>query len=82
MEFCKITEAQNRAPQDVQNEFVESQEELLRKEKALRDTQLRSKHEMLKLKRAQIQQVDEMSIQRITKLFISSLSNCSICKNR
>ena len=47
-----IGEAQNRALQDVQNEFVESrreqtrlQEELLRKEKALRDTQIRSKHE-------------------------------------
>ena len=62
----KRTEAQSRAPQDVQNEFVESrreqirlQEELLRKEEALRDTQIRSKHEMGKMKRAQIQQVDE-----------------------
>ena len=43
----KRTEAQNSALQDVQNEFVESrreqtrlQEELLRKEKALRDTQI------------------------------------------
>ena len=43
----KRTEAQNRALQDVQNEFVESrreqtrlQEELIRKEKALRDTQI------------------------------------------
>ena len=49
----KRTEAQNRAPQDVQSEFVESrreqtrlQEELLRKEKALRDTQIRSMHEL------------------------------------
>ena len=51
----KRTEAQNRAPQDVQNEFVEScrkqtrsQEELVRQEKALRDKQIRSKHEMEK----------------------------------
>ena len=51
----KRTEAQNRALQDVQNEFVESrreqtrlQEELLQKEQALRDTQIRSKHEMEK----------------------------------
>ena len=68
----KRTEAQNRALQDVQNEFVESrreqtrlQEELLRKEKALRDTQIRSKHEMERMKRAQVQQVDEFSIQKL-----------------
>ena len=49
----KQTEAQTRTLQDVQNEFVESrreqtrlQEEVLRKEKALRDKQIRSKHEM------------------------------------
>ena len=49
--------AQSRALHDVQNEFVESrreqtrlQEELLRKEKALRDTQIRSKHGMGKIK--------------------------------
>ena len=60
----KRTEAQNRALQDVQNEFVEYrreqtrlQEALLRKEKALRETQIRSKHDMGKIKRAQIQQV-------------------------
>ena len=68
----KRTEAQSRAPQDVQNEIVEScreqtrlQEGLLRKEKALRDTQIRSKHEMGKMKRAQIQQVDEFSMQKL-----------------
>ena len=51
----KRTEAQNRAVQDVQNEFVESRRErtllqvkMLRKEKALRDTQIRSRHEMEK----------------------------------
>ena len=63
---------QNRARKDVQNEFVESrreqtrlQEELLRKEKALRDTQIRSMHEMGRLKRAQVQQVDEFSMQKL-----------------
>ena len=68
--YKKRTEAQNRALQDVQNEFVESrreetrlQEELLRKEKPLQDTQVRSKHEMGKMKRAQVQQFDEFSMQ-------------------
>ena len=49
----KRTEAQNRAPQDVQNEFVESRreqtrlkEELLRKENSLRDALIRSMHEL------------------------------------
>ena len=58
--------------QDVQNEFVESrreqtrlQEELLRKEKFLRDTQIRTKHVMERMKRAQVQQVDEMSTQKL-----------------
>ena len=57
---------------DVQNEFVESrreqtrlQEELLRKEKALRDTQIRSMREMGRMKRAQVQQVDEFSVQKL-----------------
>ena len=52
----KRTEAQNRALQDVKNEFVESrreqtrlQEELLRKEQALQHTQIRSEHEREKL---------------------------------
>ena len=56
----------------MQNDFVESrreqtrlQEELLRKEKAFRDTQIRSKHEMVKMKRAQVQQVDEFSMQKL-----------------
>ena len=42
-----------------------SQEELLRKDKALRDAQIRSKHEMGKKKRAQKQQVDEFSMQNL-----------------
>ena len=68
----KRTEVQDRALQDVQNEFVESrreqarlQEELVRKENALRDTQIRSMHELEKMRRAQIQQVDEFSIQKL-----------------
>ena len=68
----KRTEAQNRALQDVQNEFVESrreqtrlQEELIQKKKVFRDTQIRSKHEMERMKRAQVQQVDEFSIQKL-----------------
>ena len=68
----KRTEAQNRAPQDVQNEFVgscrkqtRSQEELLRREKALRDTQIRSKHEIGDMKRAQELRVDEVSVQQL-----------------
>ena len=43
------------------------QEELLRKEKALRDTQIRSKHEMGKMKRAQVQQVDEFSMKKLSE---------------
>ena len=54
--------------------FVESrreqtrlQEELLRKESALRDTQIRNKHIMERMKRAQVQQVDEFSSQKLTE---------------
>ena len=60
--------------QEVQNEFVESrreqtrlQEELLRNEKVLRDTQIRRKHEMGKMKRARVQQVDEFSMQKLKR---------------
>ena len=67
----KRTEAQDQALQGVQNEFVESrreqtrlQGELLRKEKALRDTQIRSMNEMGRMKRAQEQQVEEFSVQK------------------
>ena len=55
------------------NEFVESsgtkldcEGNLFRKEKALRETQIRSKHEMEKMKRAQVQQVDEKSVNHET----------------
>ena len=54
----KRTEVQDGALQEVQ-------EELLRKENALRDTQIRNTHEMEKMKRAQEQQVGEFSIQKV-----------------
>ena len=44
-------------------EQVRQQEELVMKEKALRDTQIRSIHEMGELKRAQELRVDEFSLQ-------------------
>ena len=46
-------------------ENIRLQEELSRKEKALPDTQIRSMHEMGEVKRAQVQQVDEFSIQKL-----------------
>ena len=65
----KRSEEQDKSMLYVQNEFVESrreqarlQEELLRKEKALRDTQIRNMHELEKMKRAQVQQVEEFSV--------------------
>ena len=67
----KRSEEQDKSMLYVQNEFVESrreqarlQEELLRKEKALRDTQIRNMHELEKMKRAQVQQVEEFSVQK------------------
>ena len=66
------TEAQDRALQDVQNEFLASrreqtrlQEELLRTENALRDTQIRGMHETGRMKIAQEQQVEEFSVQKL-----------------
>ena len=65
-------EEQSKALEDVQNEFVESrreqtrlQEELLRKEKALRDTKIRSKHEMGGVLDAKIREYHETIQQRI-----------------
>ena len=45
-------------------EQVRLQEELLVKEKALRDTQIRSMHEMGEIKRAQELRVEEFSVQK------------------
>ena len=68
----KRTDAQGRALQDVQDEIVKSrreqtrlQEKLLRKDKALRDTQIRNMHEMGEMKRAQELRVDEVSVQKL-----------------
>ena len=72
MMYKKRTEAQDRVIQDVHNEFVKSrreqtrlQEESRRKEKALRDTQIRSMHEMGRMKRAKEQQVEEFPVQKL-----------------
>ena len=53
----KRTEVQDKVLQEVQNEFVESrreqarlQEEMIRKQNALRDTQIRSVHELVKMR--------------------------------
>ena len=87
----KKTEVQDRALQEVQNEFVESrreqtrlQEELVRKENALRDTQIWSEHEMEKWRERKYNKMSSRfkNLEKITRLFNSSLSNCSNCKNR
>ena len=46
---------------------VRLQEELVMKEKALRDTQIRSMHEMGEMKRAQELRVEELSAQKIKR---------------
>ena len=58
--------------QDAHHGYVESrreqvglQEELSMKEKSLRDTQIRSMHEMGEMKRAQELRVDEFSVQNL-----------------
>ena len=58
--------------QDVHHGYIESrreqvrlQEELSMKEKVLRDTQIRSMHEMGEMKRAQELRVDEFSVQKL-----------------
>ena len=63
--------AQRFELQDAQTGYVESrqeqvrqQEEVIMKEKALRETQIRSMHEMGEMKRAQELRVDEVSSQK------------------
>ena len=58
--------------QDAQHGYIESrreqvrlQEELSLKEKVLRDTQIRSTHDMGEMKRAQELRVDEVSVQKL-----------------
>ena len=70
-ELQRQTEEHRLALQDAQYGFVESrreqvrlQEELSMKEKVLRNTQIRSVHEMGEMKRAQEQRVDEFSVQK------------------
>ena len=60
------------ALQDAQHGYIESrreqvrlQEELSMKEKVLRDTQIRSMHEMGEMKRTQELRVDEVSVQKL-----------------
>ena len=71
-ELQRQTEEQRLASQDAQYRFVECrreqvrlQEELSIKEKVLRKRQIRSMHEMGEMKRAQVQQVDEFSLQQL-----------------
>ena len=68
-ELQQQTCAQRLELEDVHHGYVESrrehvrlQEELVMKEKALRDTQIRSIHEMGELKRAQELRVAEFSV--------------------
>ena len=63
--------AQRLELQDAQHGYIESrreqvrlQEELSMKEEVLRDTQIRSMHEMGKMKRAQELRVDEVPVQK------------------
>ena len=60
---------------DTQHGYIESrreqvrlQEELSLKEKVLRNTQIRSMHEMGEMKRAQELRVDEVSVQKLREI--------------
>ena len=66
--------AQRLELQDAQHGYIESrreqvhlQEELSMKEKVLRDTQIRSMHEVGEMKRAQELRVDEVSVQKLSE---------------
>ena len=66
--------AQRLELEDAKHGFFESrrqqvrlQEELVMKEKVVRDTQIRSMHEMGEMKRAQDLRVDEISVQSFTE---------------
>ena len=52
---------------DSRREQVRQQEELVMKEKTLRDTQIRSIHTMGEMKRAQELRVDEFSVQKLSE---------------
>ena len=71
-ELQKQACAQRLELEDAQHGYAESrreqvrlQDELAMKEKALRDTQIRSMHEVGKLKRAQELRVEEFSLQKL-----------------
>ena len=71
-ELQQKTHAQRLELEDAHFGYAESrrkqvrlQQELVMKEKALRDTQIRSIHEMRELKRAQELRVDEFSLQKL-----------------
>ena len=71
-ELQRQAEEQRLVQQDAKYGFVESrreqvrlQEEVSVKEKLLRDTQIRSVHEMVEMKRAQELRVDEVSVQKV-----------------
>ena len=71
-ELQQQAHAQRLELQDAHHGYVESrreqvrlQEELSVKEKSLRDTQIRSMHEMGEIKRAQELRVDEFSVQKL-----------------
>ena len=73
-ELQQPTYAQRLELEDAHHGYVESrreqvriQEELVMKEKALRDTQIRIIHEMGELKKAQELRVDEFSVQKIER---------------
>ena len=70
-ELQQQSHAQRLELEDAHHGYVESrreqvrlQEELVMKEKALRDTQIRNVHEMGEMKRAQELRVDEFSFQK------------------
>ena len=73
-ELQQQTYVQRLDLEDIHHRYVESrreqvglQEELVMKEKALRDTQTRSIHEIEELKRAQELRVDEFSVKKIER---------------
>ena len=63
---------------------LDYKKELSLKEKVLRDTQIRSMHEMGEMKRAQELRVDELykKNEKVMKQYKGSLRNCRVCKNR
>ena len=82
------THAQRLELEDAHHGYVESrrehvrlQEEVAMKGKAIRDTQIRSMHEMGEIKRAQELRVDEFSVQNWEKVMIRYRSSLFIYKS-